>query len=421
MSLTPKLTGRTNQLYPKKPGTTDGVSILIVDDSPVRLQTIAFVLQDMGYKQIQMAANGLEAIERIEQGPTVHIIFTDLQMPECDGLELIEHLGQRQYDGSIIIHSQMEKRIVDLTIELARRQSLYLVGYLDQNLEPTVIQSMVDRALLAARNYNASDLASLSKEMILRAIENKNIVPYFQPKIDNKTECVVGFEVLCRLVHPISKEIITPDRFIDAAERAGLMMLLTLALLEKAALEFNLLCEEFPDLPLTLSINLSPGQLDDDKLPSTFNDLCQIFQLPPTRITLEITETDLIEKDTRLKNLARLRMMGFGCSLDDYGMGFTSLAQLEHYPFSEVKLDRSYINNIASDPYAQQLCDKLVDKCTANHMQMVAEGLERADDVEYLSRYHNIHLQGYLYSPPKPYTDIRRWLHNWEAHRSINP
>ena len=135
----------------------------------------------------------------------------------------------------------------------------------------------------------------------------------------------------------------------------------------------------------------------------------------PNSLVLEITESIAVESPTQLETLGRLRIKGFELALDDFGTGFTNIQQLKSLPFNEIKLDRSLICNIANDHLSQVVAQSLFNIFEQLDAEVVAEGIDNADDLNYLNAQPiPLLLQGYIISKPKDVNDICRWHHSWK-------
>jgi len=166
---------------------------------------------------------------------------------------------------------------------------------------------------------------------------------------------------------------------------------------------------------LTLAFNLSPIQLDDLDTPKRLDALFSEHDIQPSQIVIEVTEEWALQSSNQLETLNRLRMKGYGVSMDDFGTGFTNVTQLKHLPFSEIKIDRSFITNIHQDYFSQVIVKTLIDITKEYHYDLVAEGIESHEEYQYLKDLNaNMVFQGYLISKPKPKDELIRWFHNWK-------
>ena len=190
--------------------------------------------------------------------------------------------------------------------------------------------------------------------------------------------------------------------------------MLTFQLLPKAIKDFKEMREHFGN-SLTLAFNLSPVQLDDLETPKKLDALFLEHDIDHEQVVIEVTEECALQTANQLETLNRLRMKGYGVSLDDFGTGFTNVTQLKNLPFSEIKIDRSFITDIHQDYFSQVIVNTLVEITQKYDYVLVAEGIESHDEYEYLKKLNTRMLfQGYLISKPKPKNELIRWFNNWE-------
>lgn len=220
-------------------------------------------------------------------------------------------------------------------------------------------------------------------------------------------------EVLARIVSSKDERVILPSRFISLAEQCDLINDITFTLFEKACRDIKQLKEQL-GTNLKLSFNLSPCQLDDLNSPNKLLQLLQKHDVLPSDVVLEITEQHALSSYTQLETLNRLRIFGFGISLDDFGTGFTNINQLKRLPFTEVKIDRSFISHIETDKFSQVVVSSLINMTTQEQLELVAEGVERPEELAYLKHYQtNLAIQGFLFSCPKAKTEFISWAQHW--------
>jgi EAL domain-containing protein (putative c-di-GMP-specific phosphodiesterase class I) len=202
--------------------------------------------------------------------------------------------------------------------------------------------------------------------------------------------------------------------FIKCAEDNGLIDALTFQLLTKAIEDYKEILVVLGS-SLTLAFNLSPVQLEDLDTPKKLDALFSQHNISPNQIVIEVTEEWAQQSSNQLETLNRLRMKGYGVSMDDFGTGFTNVTQLKNLPFSEIKIDRSFITNIHQDYFSQVIVNTLIDITQKYHYELVAEGIESHEEYQYLKSLNtNMIFQGYLISKPKPKDELIRWFHNWK-------
>lgn len=189
---------------------------------------------------------------------------------------------------------------------------------------------------------------------------------------------------------------------------------MTLSLFAKALDEFPEIVSEFGD-DCRLSLNISPLLLSNRKLPEKLKQILRDRGLDAGQIILEITEGLAIENRDQFETINRLRIQGFDLALDDYGTGFTNIQQLKSLPYTEIKIDRSLVYGISQDKLSQVVANSLFDIFNELNVNIVAEGVENAEDLNYLNELPiPINLQGYIISKPKALDNILRWHRSWQ-------
>jgi EAL domain-containing protein (putative c-di-GMP-specific phosphodiesterase class I) len=390
------------------------INTIIVDDSKSIRVVLDATLAQLGVSNIAHCGTGLEALIMINARPDYYqLLFVDLNMPEMDGMELIRHLGNQNFKGSIVIISGMEVRVINLASDIARQNKVHLIGNI---VKPIMVDDL--QHILTKFHYFNDHLSTaqvpLNKEELEEAINEQRIIPYYQPKVDSNTNEVNSIEVLARIDNPGHGDSILPIRFIKCAEDNDLIDALTFQLLIKSIKDFKEIRESFGN-SLTLAFNLSPVQLNDLDMPGKLDSLFSQHDISPSQVVVEVTEEWALQSSNQLETLNRLRMRGYGVSLDDFGTGFTNVTQLKSLPFSEIKIDRSFITNIHRDYFSQVIVNTLVDITQKYHYELVAEGIESHEEYEYLKSLNaRMLLQGYLISKPKPKNELIRWFHNWK-------
>jgi diguanylate cyclase (GGDEF)-like protein len=251
---------------------------------------------------------------------------------------------------------------------------------------------------------------------VRRAIESGQFTLHFQPKADMTTGKVRGVEALVRWDHP-RHGLMKPDEFIPVAEQTGLIKPLTLHVIDRALAQFK----EWQalGLPLVVAVNLSVRNLQDPKFPGDVERLLEEHGVDPRDLDLEITESAVVVDPIRTKGvLRRLHQMGLTLSLDDFGAGYTSLASLKRLPVQELKIDKSFIVNMAADRDDAVIVRSTIDLARNLGLRVVAEGVETADVWSELAELGCNLAQGYYVRRPAPAVDLMQWLA--ASHRSAN-
>ena len=249
---------------------------------------------------------------------------------------------------------------------------------------------------------------SLAREADIReAVRNHAFLFHYQPIVDAVNGGIVGLECLIRW-QKADGTLVPPMVFVDYLERSGLIQPVTLELL-RGALDFSkLLHDKLKERgPITLSVNISPVQLRSPTLVSDISACLQDVDVPPERLKVEITENAMIADFETIKGrLDALSNLGLRLSVDDFGTGYSSLAYLAQLPFDELKIDRSFVSDIHSDPQKKKLFEMIMTLADRLGLSTVVEGVESRDELREVLRLNGRYVQGYYYSKPLSADDI---------------
>lgn len=247
---------------------------------------------------------------------------------------------------------------------------------------------------------------------ILQAIHSQQITAHYQPQV-NEHGKATGAEALIRWNHP-SKGLISPLEFIPIAEQFGLIASLQNIVLHAACrLLQRLLKEQLITDSFRLAINISPVQFQDPAFGLSFRNTVTEYQLSTQRFTLEITEGVLIKDiDRAVAHIKALQTEGFAISVDDFGVGYSSLTYLQNLPINELKIDKSFIAKIGTTETSMAIIDAIITLCQQLRFSVVAEGVEQASQAEALVKRGVKILQGYHFARPMPEDELIIWLKN---------
>jgi diguanylate cyclase (GGDEF)-like protein len=248
-----------------------------------------------------------------------------------------------------------------------------------------------------------SDRLSLQAEMRL-AIETDQLVLHYQPKIDLRTGVVVGVEALVRWQHP-QRGLLPPSEFLPSIEQTGLVDPLTAWVLDHALAD----CGKWLDkgVDWKVAVNVSARNLDSTTFPSVVMAALAESGIPPSRLQIEVTETALsINQDTAAANLRDLAAHGVGVALDDFGVGYASLAHLRSLALTEVKVDRVFVSRVDDSLSDREVIRSLVQLAHGLGLHVTAEGVENAATADWLVSIGCDSAQGFLFSKPVPWIDL---------------
>lgn len=373
------------------------LTAMVIEDHDFQRHSLSRMLNSICMKEIHQARHGGEALEILNSVGEIDLIFCDLDMPEMDGIEFIRHLSRHDGSPSLIISSATDQAIVKSVRKMAAEYGVSFLGLLQKPASMEHIQELVKKHLSITAAHRPDGL-NFTLEEILQGIDNNQFAPFFQPQIDCKNGRVCGAEALARWIHPVHG-IVAPYAFIEKLEQSKKIDQLTFQILEKAAVACRSCLDQ--GLNITVSVNLSLAGLEDPAIVESISKSIYQAGIEPHQIILEITETAaMTDSGVALEILARLRMRGFGLSVDDYGTGFSSLKQLTRLPFTELKIDQSFVSGCTSDSDLFSIVKSSVEMARALGLKSVAEGIETQQEWDALTQIGCDIGQGYLISRP---------------------
>jgi diguanylate cyclase (GGDEF)-like protein len=347
---------------------------------------------------------------------------------------LLDDAGRDEaVDGAVRFRAALEEPFALQNIALHSSVSIGIALYPDDGPDLNTLLNKADMAMYKAKSslqgvhvYSRADDADdatrlQTVEELRTALTTDQLVVYYQPKIDLDTSEVHSVEALVRWQHP-TRGLLYPDAFLSLVEDSGLMPSLTRAVLA-LALDQVAGWHRRGHL-LTVAVNLSASSLVDDSLPDQVASMLAARGVPPSGLQLEITEEFLMaDRDRARSILARLRDSGVQISVDDYGTGYGSLSYLLDLPIDELKLDRSFVFQMADDARAAALVASTIALAHSLDLRIVAEGVETGVVFTELRRLGCDQAQGYFMSRPVSAVDFDHWLSNRLefAHPTVMP
>ncbi|OZI31494.1 hypothetical protein CAL29_26735 [Bordetella genomosp. 10] len=387
-------------------------SILVVEDSPSQRRHTVALCRELGIASVHEARDGEEALAVLDAArPLPQVIVVDIEMRGMDGVELIEQLRIRNVQADLVIASGRESAMIDSVVAIALDMGFNVLAGLEKPVTREALSHALDAHGVLARPRRgvlAGEAAPIPPEMLEAALAQGQIHVEYQPKVDMNTGLVRGVEALARWRHPQLGEV-SPARFIPLAEQYGLIQPLTFTVMEQAltqAASWN-----SRGLRLTLSINLSPLLLDWPGLARDIMAVVHRFHVPTEQVSFEITESSLVDPGGHARGLlARLRLRGFGLSIDDYGTGFSSMQQLARIPFTELKIDRSFVHGAIKRKNLRVILKAAIDMAQQMGLVSTAEGIENEEDWQLLRELGCMVGQGYFIARPMAGSAVPGWL-----------
>jgi EAL domain-containing protein (putative c-di-GMP-specific phosphodiesterase class I)/ActR/RegA family two-component response regulator len=380
--------------------------LLVMDDDPDVGTFFGQVGEDLGF-EVKVLADPLEfAATVMAFSPTV--ILLDLQMPGRDGIELLRELAGLDRHPKVLIASGLDSRVLTTASELGISMGVEIAGSFCKPIALDELEVLLVRLKSQKKVITAGHLR--------QAIDQGQLVVHYLPKATFKSPgrwLIEGAEALVRWEHP-EYGLLYPKDFIGLAEESGLIIEVTdfvfRAAMEQARVWFA------NGLYMELGVNLSAQFLGDLGFPDRLLTLIRENNLDPSMITIELTETAAMQDPAvALDILARLRVKNINLCLDDFGTGASSLTHLYRMPFSEVKLDIQFINDMRLRDDARAMVEGLVYLAHKLKMRACAEGVEDAATLQMLEAMHCDKVQGHHLGAAVRAKDLEAIVERWNS------
>jgi EAL domain-containing protein (putative c-di-GMP-specific phosphodiesterase class I)/FixJ family two-component response regulator len=386
--------------------------IMLVDDDPGILALSSRVLEKIGYRKPVTFSSGQLALEHLETNQvTIDIIMCDLNMPEMNGVEFLRHISDIDYNGGIILASGEDERILETAKDLAKARKLNVLGYISKPLKKEALK-------LLLLKYSQQDIKisnpfedAINEEELRSGIDGDELVMAYQPKVNLVTDQIEGVEALARWNHP-ARGLLSPNAFIPLAEHCNLIHELTISAYRKSLSHLKILMES--GYSLKMSTNISVNSFVKEGFADFLIKTAEEYNIDPSLIILEITESEIMENSLDCHEvLMHLRMKNFGLSIDDFGTGHSSMAQLKSIPFTELKIDRSFVDGACEDNASRSIIESSVDLAKKLKMKTVAEGVETKEEMALVKALGCDQVQGYFVAKPMLSNDLENFMQSY--------
>ncbi len=382
--------------------------MLVVDDEVAICELIREVATSVGF-DVETASDGYTIDAKLGAGHAVTVL--DLSLAGDDGVTAMRTLAARNPGSAVIVASGAPERVLSSAQKVAGMYGLNVVGVCAKPLSIDALQAVLRNALDSVGITPEVALTSTEIADRMSTLSIADVELAYQPMIELHTGVVVSAEVFSRW-HPVQDRGLGPGEFVPELERSGDSGELLAHVATQAAAD-RLKYPALAALP-TVGINISARDLDALNLPEQLHTILT-SAAPAHRWTLEVTETAAIgAPDRSLDVITRLSLMEFQLSIDDFGTGTSNLERLRWYPFTELKIDRSFLNDVSSENSSDWI---IVRNAVAMGQQLgleiVAEGVEDTRTLRRLRELGCDRAQGYLVSPPVPAADFADRVQAW--------
>ena len=372
-------------------------ALVIDDDLDVQLLG-KMLLTQQGYDVV--TAGSLGELARKPALLNAELILLDLGLGEFTGLDILDYLYDLRLKASILIISSCTQETADIALSQGKTMGFHMLGFLPKSKLLTDLIAILEPLKNVPKPPTKDDLA--------RAIAENQLFLAYQPQVDLQQGHVTGVEALVRWQDP-ERGVLYPDSFIPLAEQNGLMLPLTRCVIEHAMKQQALW--QSLGWNLNVSINIPVAFIQAEGVMEEFDQLTLQSGATLANITLELTESVGVECLGYASSVLKsMRQRGCQLALDDFGTGYSSLTQLYRLPFSELKIDRSFVSLIDEDKDALAITLSIIDMSKRLGLKVVAEGIETASQYDTLVEAGCHVGQGYFISRPLTAGALNAWL-----------
>ncbi len=388
-------------------------TLVVIDDDDLVGQLVVEAAHQVGFSAL--AVQDFEALKVQVDLAEPDVMVLDLVLPNVDGIQVLRFLADRGCKAKIWLLSGFDPKVVQTAERLGVSLGLNIVGALNKPVSVTTLKEELRKQLRESGDFSVHELE--------QAISDDHLFVHYQPKvrlagerdagaevltltIDDTPFEVVGFEALARWRNPHGA-MVSPVKFIPVAEHSRMMEPLTQSVFRQVIEALSLW--KARGVRLNVAVNISPSTLADLDLPDRLADKAYAVGVSPDQMILEITENSAVTEDPHFMDvLSRFRLKGFGLSLDDFGTGFSSLIQIYRMPFTELKIDRSFVSEMDRNEEAFTIVRSIVDLGHNLGMKVCAEGVETRASANTLMTLGCDYAQGFYFSRPVALPDIMR-------------
>jgi EAL domain-containing protein (putative c-di-GMP-specific phosphodiesterase class I)/CheY-like chemotaxis protein len=388
---------------------------LVAEGEPVQRELLVGMLRHLGAQHITTASDGLSALRLLEIGltPPVNIALMDLSLPGMDGLEVIRRLAEIDCQAGIIVIGSHSADVLFSVETMAEAYGVDMLGSSPKPITSARLQELVANYIPPSGEPEPEpEYPEFTFAEVGRGLQAREFDPFFQPKIELETGAVKGLEMFARWRHP-QYGVLGPAAFVPVLESARRIDFLDWSMIERSVAACRILHDQ--DIPISFSINVDPTTLSHPQFIAQITACLERHRILADYITFEITESSVLTTNPHfLERLLRLRMMGFGLAIDDYGTGRSNLQLLAAIPFSELKIDRSFVDGASRKRAISTVLKSYLGLARSLSRRACAVGVETKQDWDFLQELGCTYAQGYYIASPMPVDQVPGWLNDWK-------
>ncbi|WP_168012449.1 EAL domain-containing response regulator [Halomonas salinarum] len=372
---------------------------VVVDNDPDILAALSLQLRTLGISTHHLASDLRPCLAHLRP----RLVILDLEIDGVEGIDTLRYLAELEYNGAVMLLSGVAPKVMRIAERVGQTLGLTMLDSLSKPYSLHDLSASLDGLLMPSQGeVSGKGGQEWGREEIARALSEQELVVHYQPQFDLSSQTLSGVEVLVRWQHP-EFGLICPGRFLKlmTPEQTRQMTRHIVARVAYDAQRWVVAGHR-----LSVSINISPTELLNDDLVPLMNELQQSLGYWLS-LVVEITENDAMQDELLSSEVAaRLHLLGMELSVDDFGIGFSSLARLQLLPISEVKIDRGFVRHLNENPEDAAIVEAVALLGQRLGIRVVAEGVETLECLETLVRFGCTHAQGFALARPMPVEDL---------------
>lgn len=378
--------------------------VLVLEDDPIQARYASAALSRCDLAGFGVVSDAQDALKRL-RAQRWDVLLCDLRLPGMDGISLVRELATLSPPPQVIFTTTLDPRFLRSAELVARSSAVEVIGLIEKPLAVDALRKILASGVRHPPIYvGASQGAKgspVSKRAVAQALDDGKFQPWFQPQICCKTGRILGVEALARWYEPLHG-ILSPQAFMPTIAAENLDGQLAASMLRQSIAAQQRWQEG--GLSVSVSINLSSAAMARHSVVQSLIGISDTLGARRENIVFELTETlnDGAAEGALFENLAELRMAGFGLAIDDFGIGYSSLARLRDIPFTELKIDRSFLEGLSNHPHQRAIVESMIGLAHRLGMHTVAEGVETEAHSQVIRELGCDREQGYLYGAPMP-------------------